>query len=91
MTPDYLRQLADIADPDKLWQLFIFDQMDLPPEKRLQLDAGVALRRYASHLERLGRLLEEKKSLLITPLGLNTSASMTVDTPPNHENLRTQK
>ena len=36
-------QLADLADPDQLWRLPCFDQLDLPLDKRRQLDAGVAL------------------------------------------------
>lgn len=88
MTPEYLEQLADLADPDKLWQLGAFEQLDLPPEKRRQLDTGVALRRYASHVRRLLGALAQRKSLLMTPLSPNGSALRVVDTPPYHADLR---
>lgn len=88
MTPEYLEELADIADPEQLWRLPGLKQLDLPPEKRRQLDAGVALRRHARHVRTLRQLLEEKRSLLITPLGSNHRASKSVDTPEDHERLR---
>lgn len=88
MTPEYLEQLADLADPDNLWQLGAFEQLDLPPEKRSQLDTGVALRRYAEHRRRLLKVLADRKSLLITPLGHLGSASRVVDTPDEHTKLR---
>lgn len=88
MKPEYLYELADLADPDKLWRLSGLDQMELPPEKRRQRDAGVALRRHASHLARLRALIEVKRSLLITPFSPNENAIKVVDTPPDHERLR---
>lgn len=88
MTPEYLRELANIADPDKLWRLNPFDQRDLPKEKRDQVNTGVALRRHAAHIERLNALMKEKKSLLITPLATNVSATKSIETPPDHEKLR---
>lgn len=88
MTPEYLEELANLADPNELWRLAGMDLMELPIEKRRQLDAGVALRRYASHLRNVGRALQEKRSWLITPLGHSVTARMMVDTPPNHERLR---
>jgi len=90
MTPEYLHELADLADPDRLWRLPAQEQLDLPREKRRQLDAGVALRRYASHIELLNRLIEEKRSLLITPLARNHDAIRSVDTPPDHARMRSQ-
>ena len=87
MTPEYLLELADLADPDKLWRLPLFDQLELPPEKRRQLDAGVALRRYSSHLDRLRALLDSDRSLLITPLSLSGLAIKTVPTPASHKRL----
>lgn len=90
MTPEYLDELADLADPEQLWRLPGLKQLDLPPEKRRQLDAGVALRRHASHVRTLRRLLEEKRSLLITPLTTNGTATKSVDTPEDHERLRPQ-
>lgn len=87
MTPEYLRDLADLADPEQLWRLPGMKQLDLPPEKRHQLDTGVALRRHAAHIERLRDLLGTGRSLLITPLSLNGSAIKTVKTPPDHAKL----
>lgn len=85
MTPEYLQQLADIADPEQLWRLRGMDQMKLPVEKRHQLDAGIALRRYASHIERLDEVAKQRKSLVITPLGhSNATTSKVMDPPPDH-------
>ena len=81
MTPEYLRELADLADPEQLWRLSCFDQMDLPPEKRRQLDAGVALRRHAEHVRRLRELLGTGQSLLLTPLSPNGTDVRTVPMP----------
>lgn len=87
MTPEYLRELADVADPDKLWTLPVFEQLDLPPAKRRQLDMGVALRRHASHVAELLALLGTDKSLLLTPLSSNGTAIMTTRTPAAHKKL----
>lgn len=87
ITPAYLYELADIADPDKLWQLPGMQILDLPPEKRRQLDTGVALRRHAAHTQRLMDLLGTGKSLVITPLSPNGSAIATIDTPAKHRKL----
>jgi len=88
MTPAYLDELADIADPDQLWRLPVLEQLDLPADKRRQLDAGVALRRHASHVAQLRELLNQRRSLLITPLSENSAAVKSVDTPPDHARLR---
>ncbi len=88
MTPEYLELLANKADPDQLWRLAGMDIIELPTDKRQQLDAGVALRRYASHLRSVASALAEKRSWLITPLGNSVTARMMVDTPPEHERLR---
>lgn len=88
MTPEYLCELADIADPDQLWRLSAIEQMELPPVKRRQLDTGVALRRHASHERQLRDLLSEQRSLLITPCGPNQVALRSVETPPDHAELR---
>lgn len=88
MTPRYLEQLADLADPDELWRLAPLDQLQLPPSKRHQLDTGVALRRHASHIRMLGEVLAENRSLLITPIRHNEMAVKPVDTPPEHEALK---
>lgn len=71
MTPEYLEELAQRADPDELWRISPLDQMDLPPEKRKQLDTGVALRRAATHQRNLDAAREQGMSLVITPLAPN--------------------
>lgn len=91
MTPEYLEELADIADPDRLWELLWREQMDLPADKRRQLDAGVALRRHARDVRRLRELLECGRSLLVTPLAENAFAVMAIDTPAEHEKLREER
>jgi hypothetical protein len=88
MTPQYLNELADVADPDELWRLDPFKQLDLPADKRKQLDAGVALRRYAGHMGRLLRAFAQVESLLITPLSPNCTATKFVSSPPEHRKLR---
>jgi hypothetical protein len=37
MKPDYLCELANLADPDKLWELGPFEALTLSKEKRVQL------------------------------------------------------
>ncbi len=81
MTPDYLNALADLADPDELWKLTVFVQIKLSPEKRRQLDTGVALRRHSDHIWRLRALLDTGKSLLLTPLSVNGTDVRTIPTP----------
>jgi len=85
--PAYILELADLADPNQLWQLAGIDQLDLPDNKRRQLDAGVCLRRHASHLQDLIEAKAQGKSMLITPLSPNSSASTLVDTPKRHLKL----
>lgn len=88
MSPEYIDQLADIADPDKLWRLSFSEALALPNDKRRQLETGVALRRYAHHLRDLRRAREARKSWIITPLSENGSAARTIETPPDHAKLR---
>lgn len=71
MTPEYLEELADIADPSKLWRMSGLARDCFTPEQKRQLDTGVALRRHASHVRRLRELLGTGKSLLMTPLSLS--------------------
>jgi hypothetical protein len=71
MTPEYLEELADIADPSKLWRMYGLARDCFTPEQRRQLDTGVALRRHASHVRLLRGLLGTGKSLLLTPLSLS--------------------
>ena len=88
MTPEYLEQLADLADPDKLWQLCGIAQLDLPEAKKNQLHTGVALRRYA-HDMRMLNALEPGKSLCITPMGNSSRQTEIIDTPPRRRKVRT--
>lgn len=87
MTPEYLEELAGLADPEQLWRLSGLDQMELPADKRKQLDTGVALRRHADHMRRLRKLREEGKSLLMTPLSPYGIAIKSIETPPDHQKL----
>lgn len=87
MSPEYLNQLADIADPRQLWRRSGLDQQKFSPEQKLQLDAGVALRRHAEHVRRMRELIGSGRSLVITPLSPNSTASTTIETPPKHKAL----
>ena len=87
MTPEYLEELADMADTNSLWRLPAFEALDLPPHKRAQLDAGVALRRHADHVRRLRDLQGKGRSLLITPLTANGTATKIVPAPAEHLEL----
>jgi hypothetical protein len=49
-SPEYIEELAERADPDQLWRRNPLDQLEFPPDQRMQLDTAVALRRYAHHL-----------------------------------------
>jgi hypothetical protein len=91
MTPEYLEQLADLADPAKLWRLDWVQQRALTPELRAQLDTGLALRRYAQDQRDLLSALAQGQSWLITPLAPNLSAQRTTPTPPDHERLRPRR
>lgn len=88
MSPEYLKELADIADPEKLWMLSGIEQLDLPKEKRAQLDTGIALRRYAVDIEDQIKALKLNKSILVTPLSPNGRAKKMVDTPIEHKRLK---
>lgn len=88
LTPEYIRELADIADPDELWRIASFDHLDLTPEKIKQLDTGIALRRYASHVSSLLGAMEHGKSVLVTQVTKNSFAQKIVNTPIDHEKLR---
>lgn len=81
MTPDYLRQLADLADPDELWRSGPFDRDGMTPQQRQQLDTGIALRRHAHDVEELRALLGTGKSRLLTPYGPNVTDVRSIDTP----------
>lgn len=87
MKPEYLEELADLADPHSLWRMTALDQLGLPAESRRQLDTGIALRRMAEHVRRVRALLGTGKSLVITPLSESGSATMTIDAPPRHQKL----
>lgn len=87
MTPEYLNELAGMVDPDQLWHLDPFKQIELEPGKRRQLDAGVALRRYAEIVKQLEDLLGTGRSLVLTPLSRNSKAWMTIPAPDSHKRL----
>jgi hypothetical protein len=85
MTPTYLRQLADRADPDKLWAgIGILDRRHLTSDQRAQMDTGIALRRYAAHIQELAEVRVAGKSLVITPLSVNGTAAKRIDPPAEH-------
>lgn len=81
MTPEYLNELADLADPDKLWRRAGLDRFGFTPEQKRQLDTGVALRRHAAHVSRMRELLGTGKSLLLTPLSLSGADVRSVPMP----------
>ena len=81
MTPEYLEELADVADPDKLWRRGCLGRAEFTTKQRQQVNAGIALRRHASHVRRLQALLGTGKSLLLTPLSLSGADIRTVPTP----------
>lgn len=85
MTPEYLNQLADLADPDELWRLPVLEQRALPAEKRQQLDTGVALRRYAGDVQRLRDLVGTGRSLIMTPLSTHGRYIGDIPTPARHQ------
>lgn len=85
MTPEYLYKLADVADPDKLWRLSVFRQLELKDHEKEQLDIGIAIRRYASYIGELEHALKQKKSLCITPISSNGVAIMLIETPERHK------
>jgi hypothetical protein len=88
MQPSYLEQLADMVDPDQLWRLPLLDTLALPEDQRQRLDAGVALRRYASHQRDLRHAFTGRCSVLITPLSENGTATAMIRTPYQHRRLR---
>ncbi len=88
MTPEYLEELADAADPDELWRSAgLTSRTEWPADKLRQLDTGVALRRHAQYVRRLRNLLGTGRSLLVTPLTPNGTAVMDVPAPPKHQKL----
>lgn len=90
MSPEYLEELANVADPLELWRLLPRQQQELSPEQKRQLDAGVALRRYAAHIRSLNLAYKLELSYLVTPLGTNSSsiATKSVPIPKEHRPLR---
>ena len=88
MTPEYLEELAERADPEQLWRRRGMDHHLFTPEQKKSMDTAVALRRYASHIEELRDIMGKRKSLLITPFTPNSSARKTIETPIDHKKLR---
>ena len=93
MTPLQLRQLADLIDPQELWRLSGLDRLELSPENKTKLHAAVTIRRYAHHIEDLGRAYEAGMSLLYTPLieSGSSAAVRLVKTPEDHKAWRTTR
>lgn len=89
--PDYLYKLADLADPEKLWQTPFYKQSSFTEDQKRQLDTGIALRRHASHLRELDAARAKGVSVLITPLQPHHTAHKTVATPPDHARLRSSR
>lgn len=87
MTPEYLEELADLADPDKLWRSNVFERFSFTDEQKRQLNTGIALRRHADHVRRLNALLGTGRSMVITPLSENSSAHTTIAVPDKHKRL----
>lgn len=87
MTPEYLNELADIADPEKLWRRAGLDRLNFTPEQKQQLDTGVALRRHAHHVQSVRELIGTGMSLVITPLSRSGVAIMTIPAPEEHKKL----
>lgn len=89
VTPEYLELLANVVDPDQLWKRPMFDRNHLPESQRHQLDAGVALRRYAADVRALRSAASQGKSLLLTtfPHALHTRCTAVVDTPASHQRV----
>lgn len=83
MTPEHIEYLADLADPDKLWQHSPFDK--LTPEQARQLETGVALRRHAAHVRSLETICGKGLSLLITPTRPNVVHTSVIPTPGRSE------
>lgn len=84
MTPEYLEQLAEAADPDQVWRTPLLEQASLPAVKRRQMDMGVALRRHASHIRDLQKLIGSGRSLLLTPYGPSVTSVATIETPEKY-------
>lgn len=93
MTPKYLRQLANRADPKKLWRLIpaAFGGKRLTLDEQKQRDTGIALRRYAADEELFLEVLKDGKSILITPTMPHARAIKIVKTPRDHAKLRRAK
>lgn len=89
-TPQYLRELADMVDHEKLWRLSGIDREKLTADQKKRLDAGVALRRHATDLQHLCDAYAQGKSVVITPLsprGLSRTTCL-IAPPPAHQKLR---
>lgn len=87
--PDYVEELANLADPDQLWRLSGIEQLNLPKDKVIQLRTGVFLRRHASDLRNLQRALKEDKSVLYTPLSNSGKSVKFIETPEEVKVLKT--
>lgn len=91
MHPDYLEDLAYVADPDELWRLSFLEKKNLPPDKLNQLHIGIALRRYANFIRSLNHSGEQGKIVLITAICDNGVFTEFVETPEKHKKLKSKK
>lgn len=85
MTPYEIMKLADLADPDQLWRRNGIEAQGFTPEQRNQMMTGVLLRRHADDVRRIAMLRGRGLSLVITPVGGNGRAVMTIETPAGHK------
>lgn len=79
MTPEYIEQLAKLADPEELWRLSPLTELTL--EQSQQRDTGIALRRHASHMRDLNAIRGKGLSLLVTPLSPHGTYTCVMETP----------
>jgi hypothetical protein len=89
MSPEYLRELADMVDHEQLWRWAGMDHHKMTPEQKKRKDAGVALRRHATDLARMVEAFEAGKSVIATPMtavGLSRAVRF-IDPPADHQRL----
>lgn len=73
MKPEYIRELADMVDDEKLWELPGRLQLKLDDAKRAKLNAGVALRRYSRIVEMMESLRGTEQGILMTTVGVHNN------------------
>ncbi len=80
MKAEYIEDLADAVDPEKLWQISPWDACSLSESKRERRDIGIALYLYAQHIRSLEALVGTGKSLLLTPVSKSSVLQSTIRT-----------